>query len=331
MRTLESTLRRVAQSDFPVLLYGESGTGKDLFAQLIHFWSSFAEGPYVKVNCAAIPGQLLESELFGFEKGAFTGAYASKQGRFELATDGTLFLDEIAEMDFDVQAKLLHVLQDGQFNRIGAHQDMQARVRVVCATNRDLEEEVELGRFRHDLMYRIAVMAVRVPSLRERSEDIPEIAAYLLARYAERYNSPQRPLTPAIIQQLQRHSWPGNIRELENVMRRYAVLGTADALMTGLEKGPKGFSPDDFIIGDDCSLKKVTRRAVAHIERQLILRVLQAYNWNRTKAAKQLRISYRALLYKMKQADLPSSRRAASAQLIKPQDAVPAEISGERE
>jgi two-component system response regulator AtoC len=312
MRELLQRLRCVAASTVPVLLYGESGSGKDVVARLLHEWSAVAAGPFVRVNCPAIPGQLLESELFGYEKGAFTGAITEKPGRFEQAQDGTIFLDEISEMDVSLQAKLLHALQDGTVSRIGSQQDIRVQTRVVCATNRNLEEEVELGRFRRDLLYRIAVVSLRLPSLRERREDIPEIARYMLARFSKMYNTPERPLTDEVLDKLLTHSWPGNMRELENVTKRYAVFGTAVSLTAGLEKSPRMINADDFIVDGDYHLKRATKRAISQVERHLILRALQAHNWNRTKAAKQLCISYRALLYKIQEAGLPSTRSRGS-------------------
>ncbi len=308
MAELAERLRQVAASSVPVLLHGESGTGKDVLARLLHRWSQQSAGPFISVNCPAIPSQLLESELFGYDKGAFTGADRDKPGRFEAAQDGTLFLDEISEISIELQAKLLHALQDGSISRIGSQRDIQVQARVVCATNRNLEDEVELGNFRRDLMYRIAVVSLRVPSLRERREDIPLIARYMLSRFAKQYNTPERVLTEAITDRLMNHGWPGNLRELENALKRYAVFGTEASLLAGLETSPRMINPDEFIVDGDYSLKRATRRAVSHVERHLILRVLQIHNWNRTKAAKQLNISYRALLYKIQQAGLPSTR-----------------------
>ena len=308
MGELAERLRQVAASSVPVLLHGESGTGKDVLARLLHRWSGQSKGPFISVNCPAIPSQLLESELFGYDKGAFTGADRDKPGRFEAAQDGASFLDEISEISVELQAKLLHALQDGSISRIGSQRDIQVQARVVCATNRNLEDEVELGNFRRDLMYRIAVVSLRVPPLRERREDIPVIAKYMLSRFAKQYNTPERPLTESITDRLMNHGWPGNLRELENALKRYAVFGTEASLLAGLETSPRMINPDEFIVDGDYSLKRATRRAVSHVERHLILRVLQIHNWNRTKAAKQLNISYRALLYKIQQAGLPSTR-----------------------
>lgn len=308
MREVRRRVERLANANIPVLLQGESGTGKEIIAKLFHKTSPWHRGPFVKVNCPAIPGTLLESELFGYERGAFTGAHGAKPGRVEMAHRGTLFLDEISEMSFDLQSKLLQLLQDGQFCRIGAQEDRRVEVRVVCATNRDLQSEVAAGRFRQDLFYRVAVVTIALPSLRERREDIPEIVNFLLDRYNEKYNGSAPPISPALMAQLQRYNWPGNIRELENVIRRYVILGSEDAVMSELEMIPREPLIDDLVIEGDFSLKSVTRRAVADIERKLILKVLQTNNWNRKKTAIALGISYRALLYKIQQAGLPPAR-----------------------
>jgi two-component system, NtrC family, response regulator AtoC len=292
----------------PVLIEGESGTGKDIIARMIHSRSLWSSGPWVKVNCPAIPGTLLESELFGYEKGAFTGAYGSKPGRVELANRGTLFLDEISELDYGLQSKLLQLLQDGQFCRIGAQEDKKVEVRVVCATNRILEREVEQGRFRQDLYYRINVVNIQMPSLRDRAADIPLLVEYFLDLYNEKYNARARALSPQLIAQLQRYHWPGNIRELENLMRRYAILGAEEAITSELVPRRQEMLDDDIPLDGPISLKKVTRQAVLDLERKIILKVLQANHWNRKRAARALNISYRALLYKIRDVGLPAVR-----------------------
>ena len=308
MRELREKLDRIASANVAVLIQGESGCGKDLLARLIHKYSPWAPGPYVKVNCPAIPGTLLESELFGYEKGAFTGAYGTKPGKVELANRGTLFLDEISEMNFDLQSKLLQLLQDGQFCRIGAQEDRRVEVRVVCATNRDLKQEVEHGRFRQDLFYRIAVVTVEVPPLRYRRDDILEIAEWLKQRYSVRYELPDHPFTPQMQERMVHYSWPGNIRELENFVRRYLILGSPEMVLRELEAKKGEPAIDDMIEEGDVLLKDVTKRAVAYIERRLILKVLEVHNGNRKKTARALGISYRALLYKIQQAGLPAAR-----------------------
>src|SRR5215468_4217820 len=224
MQSLRERMDKVASANVPVLIQGESGTGKDIIARMIHGRSPWRSGPFVKVNCPAIPSTLLESELFGYEKGAFTGAYGAKPGRVEMAHRGTLFLDEISELDLGLQSKLLQVLQDGQFCRIGAQEDKKVEVRVVCATNRRLEEEIEAGTFRQDLFYRINVVNLHIPPLRERRGDIEDLAAYFLEYYNRKYNGRARPLSADIVATLQKYHWPGNIRELENLIKRYVIL-----------------------------------------------------------------------------------------------------------
>jgi two-component system response regulator AtoC len=308
MQAVRERVQKIASSNLPVLIQGESGTGKDIIARMIHHLSAWSNGPWVKVNCPAIPGTLLESELFGYEKGAFTGAYANKPGRVELANRGTLFLDEISELDYSLQSKLLQVLQDGQFCRIGAQEDKKVEVRMVCATNRRLEHEVEVGRFRQDLFYRINVVNIQMPALRERAADIPTLVQYFLDLYNEKYNSRARPLSAQLLTQLQRYHWPGNIRELENLIRRYAILGTEEAITSELLPRKQPIYEDDIAVDGPISLKKVTRQAVMELERKIILKVLQANHWNRKRAARALNISYRALLYKIRDVGLPAVR-----------------------
>ena len=308
MQAVRERIRKIASSNLPVLIHGESGTGKDIVARMIHAQSPWNNGPWVKVNCPAIPGTLLESELFGYEKGAFTGAYGAKPGRVEMANRGTLFLDEISELDYSLQSKLLQLLQDGQFCRIGATEDKKVEVRVVCATNRELEKEVEAGRFRQDLFYRINVVNIQMVALRDRAEDIPTLVQYFLDTYNEKYNTRTRPITPQLMGQLQRYHWPGNIRELENLMRRFAILGTEDAVTSELAPRRQVFFDEDIPLDGPISLKKITRQAVLDIERKVILKVLQANHWNRKKAARALSISYRALLYKIRDVGLPAAR-----------------------
>src|SRR5246500_2975624 len=230
MQALRARMDKVASANVPVLIQGESGTGKDIIARMIHARSPWRTGPFVKVNCPAIPGTLLESELFGYEKGAFTGAYGSKPGRVELAHRGSLFLDEISELDLALQSKLLQLLQDGQFCRIGAQEAKQVEVRVVCATNRRLEEEIETGTIRQDLFYRINVVNLHLPPLRERRGDIEDLVAYFLEYYNRKYNCRARALTPDLMMVLQKYHWPGNIRELENLIKRYVILGSEEVI-----------------------------------------------------------------------------------------------------
>src|SRR3954470_18771531 len=261
MRALRERLDKVACANVPVLIQGESGTGKDIIARMIHALSPWRSGPYVKVNCPAIPGTLLESELFGYEKGAFTGAYGMKPGRVEMAHRGTLFLDEISELDLALQSKLLQLLQDGQFCRIGAQEDKKVEVRVVCATNRDLEEEIENGNFRQDLYYRINVVNLFMPPLRERRIDIGGLVNYFLEYYNRKYNCRARPLSSELMEVLQKYHWPGNIRELENLVKRYVILGSEEVVSSDLQPRENDFLASDINLDGPISLKKLTRQA----------------------------------------------------------------------
>ncbi len=314
MLSLRERLDKVAAANVPVLIHGESGTGKDIIARMIHGMSPWRTGPFVKVNCPAIPGTLLESELFGYEKGAFTGAYGTKPGRVEMAHRGTLFLDEISELDLALQSKLLQLLQDGQFCRIGAQEDKKVEVRVVCATNRKLEEEIENGTFRQDLFYRINVVSLRLPPLRERRGDVEDLVSYFLDYYNRKYNCRARAISPELMGVLQKYHWPGNIRELENLVKRYVILGSEEAISSDLATHDQEYFNPDIAIDGPISLKKITRQAVRELERKVILKVLQANHWNRKQAAKALSISYRALLYKIRDAGLPSNRAVRQRQ-----------------
>jgi two-component system, NtrC family, response regulator AtoC len=308
MQLIRQKIEKIHRTDLPVLIHGESGTGKEIIAAKIHANSPCASGKFVKVNCPAIPATLIESELFGYEKGSFTGANAYKPGRVELANRGTLFLDEIGELDAALQAKLLQLLQDGRYCPIGGQQEKKVEVRFICATNRELEDEIAAGNFRQDLFYRINVVNIELPPLRERCEDIPEIAGYFLEVYNDKFNCRARPVSPRLMNAMQQYHWPGNIRQLENLMKRYVVLGSEEAVFSELEER----EPDlfNFTIPADgqISLKHVTKQAVRQVERKIILKVVQANNWNRKRAAKLLNISYRALLYKLKDAGVPPQR-----------------------
>jgi two-component system response regulator AtoC len=308
MRDVRQKLERVAGANLSVLISGESGTGKDIIARLLHLYSPWAGGPFVKVNCPAIPGTLLESELFGYERGAFTGAHNPKPGRVELAHRGTLFLDEIGELDPMLQAKLLQLLQDGQFSRIGAQEDKKIEVRVVCSTNRELHEEIEQGHFRSDLFYRIAAMTIHLPPLRDRAVDLPIIVDYLLQYYNEKLNGRVLMVRPALMAKMQRYSWPGNIRQLENLVKRYVVMGTEDVILSELLQSDERDTINNLVLDGPVSLKKLTRQAVRKLEARIILNALYANNWNRKKAARALDISYRALLYKLKEVGIPQRR-----------------------
>jgi two-component system response regulator AtoC len=309
MEELRQRIKLLAEANAPLLLFGESGTGKDLVARFVHQHSQVSTGPFVKVSCPAIPGTLLESELFGYEKGAFTGANTAKLGRVETADGGTLFLDEIAEMDLALQPKLLQLLQDGHFSRIGGFEDRAVQVRLVCASNRDLLEEVAAGRFREDLYFRINVLSFRMPPLRERAEDIPLLINYFLKTYNQSFNQTAPPISSTLMRILQAYHWPGNIRELENLIKRYIILGTEEAITSELRAAKDlPFNVDIPQTGEAIALKELTKGAVARLERSIILRVLQANHWNRRKAAAALKISYRSLLYKLKEVGVPPSR-----------------------
>lgn len=305
MATVRHKVRKVAGTNVPVLIQGESGTGKEIVAKLLHFQSPWSDGPIVKVSCPAIPSTLLESELFGYEKGAFTGAYGTKPGRVEMANRGTLFLDEIGELDMGMQAKLLQLLQDGQFSRIGAQEDKRVEVRVVCATNRRLDKEIEAGFFRSDLFYRINVVGMSLPPLRERREDIPDLVEYFLKAHGAMFKCTPRPVPSRLMPILQAFDWPGNIRQLENLIKRYVILGTEEAITCDLAGSPPPTVVAPQIPSEGpVSLKKMTQQAVLEVERRVILGTLQAHHWNRKRAAKALNISYRALLYKIRAAGL---------------------------
>jgi two-component system response regulator AtoC len=308
MQAVRDRLSKLAGANVPVLIQGESGTGKDIIARMIHANSPWRTGPWVKVNCPAIPGTLLESELFGYERGAFTGAYGTKPGRVEMAHRGTLFLDEISELDLGLQSKLLQLLQDGQFCRIGAQEDKKVEVRVVCATNRKLEQEIESGTFRADLFYRINVVNLHMPALRERASDIPDLVDYFLAYYNRKYNSRAMPISDELMARLGKYHWPGNVRELENLIKRYVILGDEEVISSDLAPRETDFFNAEIPIDGQISLKKLTRQAVRELERKVILKVLQAHHWNRKQSARALSISYRALLYKIRDAGLPSNR-----------------------
>ncbi len=325
MQEVRQKAEKVARTNLPLLIGGESGTGKEILAKLIHWWSPWHNGPFVKVNCPAIPATLIESELFGYERGAFTGAYAPKPGRVELAHRGTLFLDEIAELDPVLQAKLLQLLQDGQFCRVGAQEDKRVEVRIICATNRRLEEEIEAGNFRQDLFYRINVVSIQLPPLRERLEDIPRLVNYFLELYTEQYGCQVRPLSSQLMQLLQTYAWPGNVRQLENLIKRYVILGSEAAISSDLVSRSQTNFGTDIPIDGSLSLKKITRQAVNELERKLILKALHENHWNRKLAARSLKISYRALLYKIREAGLPPKRAPREQFSPRPQGLTPIE------
>jgi len=308
MQQVRRLATRTCTTNVPVLLNGNGGTGKEVLARWIHAHSPWSNGQFVKVNCAAIPAALLESELFGYEKGAFTGAYSSKPGRVELAQHGTLFLDEIADLTLGLQSKLLQFLQDGRFSRIGDECERVVETRLICATNRDLEEEIEAGRFRADLYYRINVVRLRLPRLSERGEDIPLMAEYFRAQFEEKFSKESEPLSAGMLNYLQKLEWPGNIRELSNGIARHVLIGAEAKIVQEPVPGRLDQARESSRTVGIIPLKQLAREAVREKERSLIFEALQANQWNRRKAAQALKISYRALIYKIRDAGLLSRR-----------------------
>ena len=312
MQHLRRRIGRLSSIDIPVLIEGESGTGKGVLAGEIHLRSPWHSGPFVPLNCAAIPANLLESELFGYEAGAFTGAQSLRIGWVQAAAGGTLFLDEIADLTLPLQAKLLHLLQDKRFCRIGGRDEIEVQTRILCATNRNLAEEVKHGRFREDLFYRINTVTLYLPSLAERRQDIPELVTYFLRVYSERYGTRPRPVPAYLISRMLEYHWPGNIRELENLIKTYAVLDSEEAITGGITSRRHSVPPSTVEpAAPPASLKEVARRATADLERRLIEEALQANNWNRKATARVLNISYRSLFYKIRSAGLPGKKSTA--------------------
>jgi two-component system response regulator AtoC len=316
MAAIRRSMLKVADTNIPVLIEGESGTGKEVICKYLHQHSIWGRGPFVKVNCPAIPGTLLESELFGYERGAFTGAYGVKAGRVETAESGTLFLDEISELDLSLQSKLLQVLQDGQFQSIGSTVDKKVNVRVVCATNRQLQPEFVKERFRQDLYYRITGLVLRLPPLRERMEDLGELASYFLARYNEQFRCSAPPLSDSALLQMKCHPWTGNIRELENLVKRYVVVGTEEAILSEISQRDIVFAPPGVVLNRSVSLGQLTRTALLEMESRIILDSLRANQWNRKRTAHALKISYRSLLYKLKKTGIQNRHDPESDRVI---------------
>jgi two-component system response regulator AtoC len=326
MASVMETIQRVASTSVPVLITGESGVGKELVAREIHQRSELSKGPFVKINCAALPPNLLEGELFGYEKGAFTGAVKSKPAKFERAQNGTLFLDEIGELGQELQAKLLHVLQDGNFSRLGSNKTIKSKARIVVATNRNVESAVNNGEFRSDLYYRLNVIRIHVPPLRDRPSDIMLLAGHFLAHANQKFGKAVE-FDDELKEYIIRHPWPGNVRELQNAVSRYVVLGrlgdgfelTAVTRSDSLGLEETGIIPLEMEQIEDpdqepgtqpelnqkhpqdgMTLKEISRNAAREAERKAILSVLETTRWNRSKAARILKISYKALLYKIK-------------------------------
>ncbi len=298
MRDLFETIALVAPSEATVLIVGESGTGKELIANAIHQNSNRKERPFIKVNCAALPETLLESELFGHEKGAFTGAIARKQGRFQLAHTGSIFLDEIGEMTPTTQTKILRVLQEREFEPLGSTQTVKVDTRVITATNKNLEEEIQQSRFREDLYYRLNVVTLEVPPLRERREDISLLADFFLKQYAEKNRRLIKGFTPRAMDLLIRHTWPGNVRELENVVERAVIMTRSDMISQAeLPDGVRGLDAEE----DKVEIDLTPGRSLKEVEREMIIRTLDETGGNRTRAAEMLGISRRTLQLKLKE------------------------------
>ena len=306
MCEIESQCKLVAGTDIPVLILGESGTGKEVAARLIHQMSSRSQRIFLKVNCVAMPSDLLESELFGYEQGAFTGAVKSKPGKFETCNNGTIFLDEIGEMPPDLQAKLLQVLQDGSFSRLGSRSTVRVDVRVIAATNIDIKEAIANKSFREDLYYRLNGFSVKMPPLRERIEEIPILAQHFMRKAASRFDRDPLPISPALMHALTGHEWPGNLRELENTIKRYLVLADEQAIvdeLSALRNTPSHASNVDPA-GGSANLKSMVRTVAGNVESAAIAQSLAGRGWNRKATAGDLKISYKALLYKIKQYNL---------------------------
>jgi two-component system, NtrC family, response regulator AtoC len=313
MTKLKTVIDEISKTDMTVLIKGESGTGKELVGQTIHLQSNRREHPFIKVNCAAIPKGLIESELFGFEKGAFTGAHVKKPGKFELANGGTIMLSDIVEIDIGNQAKLLQVLQDGQFSRLGGDDNIGVNTRVIATTKDHLEKWMLEGRFREDLFYRINVISLTVPPLRDRREQLLPLCMHFFDRYKTRYGKSVPPLSPKTFNIFKEYHWPGNIRELENIVKRIVLLGEEETVLKDIfQKNGGGktapgigpvtgevFSSDLPKESNGFDLKEVGRSAAEAAEKEAILNTLQETHWNRKEAAKLLKVSYKALLYKI--------------------------------
>jgi len=335
MRAVENIVRRASDTNATILLQGESGTGKEMVAKAVHYVSDRRDRPFLKVNCASLPGELLESELFGHEKGSFTGAHRRKPGKFELAHRGTFLLDEIGEMPLGLQAKLLHVLQDGKFFRVGGSELIDTDVRLIAATNKDLMAISQTGQFREDLYYRLNVVTISVPPLRERREEIPLLVSYFLRKFCQQYEREAPRIAPETMRLLQDYAWPGNVRELENMIKRLVVLQNETLLQEEIAMrrnrvwpgaaaaaaaaavgyaAPHVAAPAaaTMVVDMDLGLKEIAKRAALEAEKAVLKDVLNRVRWNRAEAARLLKISYKALLYKITAAGLDgkTERRA---------------------
>ena len=310
MRELRAKIDSALSSDLPVLIQGESGTGKEVIARFLHVRSSRREAPFVKLNCAAIPANLFERELFGCEKGSFAGASEDRPGLVEIADGGTLFLNEIGEMSLELQDKLLCLLRDGTYTRVGGREKQTGRARVVCATNVDLQEAVQSGAFREELFICIDILSLHLSPLRDRKQDIPQLCDYFLRKLSRQFRRNMPELSSATLELLKQWNWPGNLRELENWIARTVILGGDEALVVEFKRQLR---PSNSSIGRQLrpnSLKDATDPATSLVTGALILRALQANRWNRRKAAEELKMSYRALLFKLRSVGIPQKRRS---------------------
>ncbi len=317
MVRIRQQILQIAPVDVPVFIYGESGVGKEVVARMIHMRSLRRTQPFVKVNCAALPGELLESELFGYEQGAFTGAVRSKPGKFELANKGTIFLDEIAEMSPHLQAKLLHVLQDHQYSRLGGRHLVEIDVRVLAATNVDVHEAIKSGRLREDLYYRLNVLSINVPPLRERTTEIPLLFRHFLKQYSEKFQKDAPDPSQHLLEAAARYPWPGNLRELENFVKRYVILeddeGSFRELLEMAATRQRTSPREEPTSPREQGLKALVRSLKNEAEMEAIADALEKTHWCRKDAARMLGISYKALLYKMRQFNLDTGRGSRSA------------------
>jgi transcriptional regulator with PAS, ATPase and Fis domain len=306
MQDIKAIVDQVAPTDITVLIKGESGTGKELIAKAIYSKSMRRRKPFVKINCAAIPRELMESELFGYEKGAFTGADAKKPGKFELANGGTIFLDEIGEIHISLQSKLLQVLQDGEFSRLGGDGNVNVDTRVIAATKKDLDQVMQEGRFRKDLYYRLNVVCISLSPLRDRKGEISHLSDYFLRFYNYRYNKHRGPLSPKTLRLFDQYDWPGNVRELENVIKRIVILDSEESVIHELWGNHISADEQQEILGAKMdfvgkfNLKEIGREASHRAERDAIQRALARTRWNRKEAAQLLQVSYKSLLSKIK-------------------------------
>ena len=323
IRRIKELIGQVADTGLNTVVYGETGVGKELVVQNLYQKSNRVGKPFIKVNCAALPDTLLESEMFGYEQGAFTGAERRKRGKFEQANGGLLFLDEIGDMSLPLQAKLLHVLQGGDFSPLGSEKDVKMKAWIITATNRELEGDMVKGKFREDLYYRLSTIKIHIEPLRNRPEDIPPLIDHYVKTYAAQFVGKQL-LTPSnkIIEKLTAYHWPGNVRELQNVLKRFMILGRSedsiDDMLIGNGSQPQAvdstasadplLSPSNLLEFDkndlsdlsSLSLKKIKKKAIVRVEKEIISYVLEKTGWNRSKATKILNISYKTLLYKIK-------------------------------